>query len=94
VVPDEGELRERLTNLRNRLDRAPLLLVERKRAALDTLAGRLRALSHQSTLNRGYAIVRTDNGIARDAAELTAGQHVEVDLAKGGFGASVEETRS
>jgi exodeoxyribonuclease VII large subunit len=94
VVPDEGELRRRLTDLRNRLDRAPLLLVERKRAALDSLAGKLRTLSHQSTLNRGYAIVRTDNGIARDAAGLTEGEHVEVELAKGGFGARVEDTRT
>jgi exodeoxyribonuclease VII large subunit len=93
VVPDEGELRQRLTGFRTRLDRAPLLLVERKRAALDSLVGRLRALSHQSTLNRGYAIVRTDNVIARDAAALKAGQRVEVELAEGGFGARVEETR-
>jgi exodeoxyribonuclease VII large subunit len=93
VVPDEGELRQRLTGFRSRLDRAPLLLVERKRAALDSLAGRLRTLSHQSTLNRGYAIVRTDNVIARDAATLSAGQRVEVELAEGGFGARVEETR-
>src|SRR5215204_925423 len=73
VVPDEGELRERLRALRARLDRAPLLLVERKRAALDSLAGRLRALSHQSTLARGYAIVRTDTGIVRTAAAVTPG---------------------
>jgi exodeoxyribonuclease VII large subunit len=94
VVPDEGELRQRLTALRNRLDRAPRLLVERKRAGLDSLAGSLRVLSHRSTLNRGYAIVRTDNVIARDSADLSSGQRVEVELAKGGFGARVEETRS
>ncbi len=93
VVPDEGELRHRLIALRNRLDRAPLLLVERKRAALDSLAGRLRTLSHRSTLNRGYAIVRTDNGIARDSTTLDTGERVQVELAKGTFGARVEETR-
>ena len=94
VVPDEGELRERLSSLRNRLDRAPLLLVERKRAALESLAGRLRALSHQSTLARGYAIVRTEAGIVRTAAAVAPGEHVDVELAEGGFGALVEETRS
>jgi exodeoxyribonuclease VII large subunit len=93
VVPDEGELRQRLTAFRIRLDRAPLLLVERKRAALDSLAGKLRTLSHQSTLDRGYAIVRTDNIIARNAADLSPGQRVDVELAQGGFGARVEETR-
>jgi exodeoxyribonuclease VII large subunit len=93
VVPDEGELRERLGALRKRLDRAPLLLVERKRAALDSLAGRLRALSHQSTLARGYAIVRTDTGIVRASAALAPGERVEVELAQGGFGARVEDVR-
>jgi exodeoxyribonuclease VII large subunit len=93
VVPDEGELRERLRTLRSRLDRAPLLLVERKRAALESAAGRLRALSHQATLRRGYAIVRTDSGILRSAARVSPGERVEVELAEGGLGARVEETR-
>ncbi len=92
VVPDEGELRERLRTLRSRLDRAPLLLVERKRAALDSAAGRLRVLSHQTTLRRGYAIVRTDSGILRSAAAVSPGERVEVELAEGGLGARVEET--
>ena len=94
VVPDEGELRERLSALRQRLERAPLLLVERKRAALESVAGRLRTLSHQSTLARGYAIVRTESGILRTTASLSAGERVEVELAEGGFGAVVEQTRS
>jgi exodeoxyribonuclease VII large subunit len=93
VIPDEGELRERLRSIRKRLDRAPLLLVERKRAALDSLAGRLRTLSHQSTLARGYAIVRTDTSIVRSAASVAPGKRVDVELAEGGFGARVEETR-
>jgi exodeoxyribonuclease VII large subunit len=93
VVPHERGLRERLSGLRNRLDRAPLLLVERKRAALESLGGRLRALSHQSTLARGYAIVRMDSGIVRAGAALSPGERVDVELAEGGFGARVEETR-
>lgn len=93
VVPDEGELRERLRALRARLDRAPLLLAERKRAALESLAGRLRTLSHQSTLARGYAIVRTDTGIVRTASAVTPGDCIDVELAEGGLGARVEETR-
>jgi exodeoxyribonuclease VII large subunit len=92
VVPDEGELRERLRALRKRLDHAPLLLVERKRAALDSLAGRLRTLSHQSTLDRGYAIVRTDTGIVLSSSAVSPGTRVEVEVAEGGFGARVEDT--
>jgi exodeoxyribonuclease VII large subunit len=76
-----------------RLARAPALLVERKRAALEALSGRLVALSPKATLARGYAIVRTDNGLARNASELAQGEHVDVELAQGAFGAVVQETR-
>jgi len=76
-----------------RLSRAPALLVERKRAGLEGLAGRLQALSPKNTLARGYAIVRTDNGIVRSSAELAAGKRVEVELAEGSFDGRVEETR-
>ena len=85
--------RRSLTGDRERLSRAPALLVERKRAGLEALAGRLQALSPQKTLARGYAIVRMDNGIVRSGARLTAGDRVEVELAEGGFGARVEEAR-
>jgi len=85
--------RSSLARDRERLDRAPALLVERKRAGLEALAGRLQALSPQRTLARGYAIVRTDNEIVRSGADLEAGNRVDVELAHGGFGALVEETR-
>ncbi len=85
--------RSSLARDRERLDRSPALLVERKRAGLEALAGRLQALSPRKTLARGYAIVRTDNGIVRSGCELEAGRRVEVELAEGGFGARVEETR-
>ena len=85
--------RRALATDRDRLNRAPALLVERKRAGLEGLAGRLQALSPQRTLARGYAIVRADNGIVRSATELATGKRVEVELGEGGFGARVEETR-
>jgi exodeoxyribonuclease VII large subunit len=85
--------RNSLVRDRERLSRAPALLVERKRAGLEGLAGRLQALSPQKTLARGYAIVRTDNGIVHSSAELAVGKRVEVELAEGGFGGRVEETR-
>jgi exodeoxyribonuclease VII large subunit len=85
--------RNSLARDRERLDRAPALLVERKRAGLEALAGRFQALSPQKTLARGYAIVRTDNGIVRSSAGVEPGERVDVELADGGFGARVEETR-
>jgi exodeoxyribonuclease VII large subunit len=84
--------RSSLTRDRERLDRAPALLVERKRAGLEGLAGRLQALSPQKTLARGYAIVRTDNGIVRSSTELETGRRVDVELGEGRFGARVEDT--
>ena len=86
--------RSSLTRDRERLDRAPALLVERKRAGLEGLVGRLQALSPRKTLARGYAIVRTDNGIVRSSTELESGSRVDVELAEGGFGARVEETKA
>jgi len=86
--------RSSLTRDRERLDRAPALLVERKRAGLEGLVGRLHALSPRKTLARGYAIVRTDNGIVRSSTELESGSLVDVELAEGGFDARVEETKA
>ena len=46
--------RRRLDLSRDHLRRAPLLLLERRRAAVEHSAGRLRALSPRATLDRGY----------------------------------------
>jgi exodeoxyribonuclease VII large subunit len=87
--------RERRTTeaLHERLRRAPLLLVERKRAALENATARLRVLSPSSTLARGYAIVRAEDAIVRSSSEVEPGGRVDVQLAEGGFGARVEDTR-
>jgi exodeoxyribonuclease VII large subunit len=77
----------------NRLARAPALMLERKRAALEATWGKLSALSPRATLSRGYAIVRTETGIVRTARTLSTGERVDVEVAEGGFGARVEDTR-
>jgi exodeoxyribonuclease VII large subunit len=83
---------QRLVRTRERLRLAPALAVERKRAALENSAAKLAALSPVQTLERGYAIVRTDSGDVVAAAEhVSPGAHVDVTLAEGGFGARVEE---
>jgi exodeoxyribonuclease VII large subunit len=85
--------RTRLGRSRERLRLAPKLLVERRRAALDRTAARLQALSPLATLARGYAIVRAGGTVLRDADAVAAGELVEVELARGGLGARVEEVR-
>jgi exodeoxyribonuclease VII large subunit len=81
---------DRLRGLCDRLRKAPALAVERKRAALEHAAGRLRALSPRATLDRGYAIVRAGEAIVRSPAQVSAGERVDVEVAEGGFGARVE----
>jgi exodeoxyribonuclease VII large subunit len=82
--------RERVERLHEHLRRAPALMVERKRARLEQAAGRLRTLSPRSTLERGYAIVRSDAGIVRTVEAVNTGDALEVEVADGCFGARAE----
>jgi exodeoxyribonuclease VII large subunit len=77
-----------------RLRAAPRLLVERRRTALDRAGARLQALSPLATLARGYAVVRSDGTALRDAAVVAPGAHLDIELAKGGLGATVDEVRA
>ncbi|MFL5935688.1 MAG: exodeoxyribonuclease VII large subunit [Gaiellaceae bacterium] len=77
-----------LEHLRVRLDRAPALVLERKRASLEHAQGRLGALSPRATLARGYAIVRGADGVV--TLPPAAGAHVDVEVAEGAFGATVD----
>jgi exodeoxyribonuclease VII large subunit len=82
--------RQQIDQLHQHLRRAPALMVERKRARLEHAAGRLRALSPRSTLERGYAIVRVDAGIVRTVEAVTPGDELEIEVADGRFGARAE----
>jgi exodeoxyribonuclease VII large subunit len=77
-----------LEHLRARLDRAPGLVLERKRASLEHAQGRLGALSPRATLARGYAIVRSTDGVVTSSP--VPGTHVDVEVAEGAFGATVD----
>ena len=81
--------RERLARTAERLAGAPRLLLERRRAALTATAGRLRALSPRATLERGYAIVRANGAVLREAATTTHGDRLEIELAGGTLAATV-----
>ncbi len=83
----------RLERLGNRLSTAPRLLLERRRASLDHSAARLNALSPLATLARGYAIVRAGGDAVREAASVSTGDRLEIELAAGGLGARVEDVR-
>jgi exodeoxyribonuclease VII large subunit len=85
--------RDRLARSRERLTAAPSLFFERRRGALDRAAARLQALSPRATLARGYAIVRTADGVLRDAGAVAEGGRIDVELARGTLAARVEEVR-
>jgi exodeoxyribonuclease VII large subunit len=82
--------RQRITHAHQRLRHAPTLAVERKRARLEHAAARLRALSPRATLERGYAIVRGEQGIVRSPEDVSRGDPLQVEVAEGRFGARVE----
>ncbi|HEX4745278.1 MAG TPA: exodeoxyribonuclease VII large subunit [Gaiellaceae bacterium] len=86
--------RSALARRGERLRAAPRLLLERRRAALDHTGARLQALSPLATLGRGYAIVRAGGKALRDATEVRRGDPIDVQLATGALGATVEEVRS
>ena len=87
--------REALGRLRAVLDGAPQRALAARAERAEHLVARLRAVAPQATLERGYAIVIDERGHAvRDAAAITAGERVDVRLARGGAGARIEEVRT
>ena len=50
---------------------------------------RVRALSPLAVLERGYAIVHRGDDVVRSAAEVAAGDSIDVRVAEGSFGATV-----
>jgi exonuclease VII large subunit len=60
---------------------------------LDTAGARLQALAPHATLARGYAIVRADGTALRRGLDVAPGQRIAIELASGGFDATVDEVR-
>jgi exodeoxyribonuclease VII large subunit len=83
----------RLERLGEGLRASPRLLFERRRATLDRTGARLQTLSPLATLERGYAIVRAGGAALRDASAVTIGDRVDIQLATGSLGATVEEVQ-
>lgn len=83
----------RVADLRARMERSAERAVEGGRSRLDAFDARLRALSPLAVLERGYALVMNEQGnLVRSAAELTVGERVRAQLARGAFFSRVEET--
>ena len=91
------DLRPRLANDRNRLDKAGSgaaqairLQLARRKGRWQALDGKLSQLSPLLILNRGYAIVTNESGaIVTRSAEAPVGSQVKIRLAEGRLGAGV-----
>jgi exodeoxyribonuclease VII large subunit len=69
--------------------------VDRRRQKVESGAGRLNAVSPLVTLDRGYAIVRTEKGrTVRSVHALRAGQEVELVFRDGGATATIDGAAS
>lgn len=85
----ERMLEREVTSVADHRRRAARTLTHRIDRALtdvEHLRARVRALSPQATLDRGYAIVTSHDGaIVRDADEVASGQSLHVRVAAGSF---------
>src|SRR5690625_2226690 len=76
------------------LRQATTTSVDRGAAAPEALRGHLRALSPLATLERGYAVLRTeDGGVVRDSSEVTPGTVLDARLARGALALEVRSTQ-
>lgn len=88
LVNPRDRLREqsqRVDDLHLRLERGIQLFLERRRARLEQLAGRLDVLSPLKVLERGYSVVRESKGtkVIRSAHEIRKGQNLVIVLHDG-----------
>jgi len=82
--------KEDLTALRDRSHRGFKALLDIEKKEIKGVIAHLRSLSPQSTMDRGYAVVQSDDGkIVRDATKLKAGSVLRIRAAKGEAKASV-----
>jgi len=88
--------RERLGAASRALARAAQARLERARAGLAGLAGRLESLSPLGVLTRGYAIVRRsqDGAIVRGAGDVTPGDRLWLRVAEAEIDAAVSAVRA
>lgn len=87
--------RQRLSGAAGRLDLVhPGRKIEPARRRLGAARREMDALSPAGVLERGYAIVRTADGrVLRDPSGVATGAHLDVQLARGRLGATVDSAQ-
>jgi len=94
VMKDPGAfitlLYEELKDLRQRSTRSFAATIDAERKELKAITAHLRSLSPQSTLDRGYSVVRNAKGdVIRDPKQLSKGDVLAIKVAKGETSATV-----
>jgi exodeoxyribonuclease VII large subunit len=94
VMKDPGAfltiLSEELNDLRQRSTRSFTASIDAERKELKAITAHLRSLSPQSTLDRGYSVVRSAAGeVIRDPKQLKSGDLLAIKVAKGETSATV-----
>jgi len=85
--------REVVQALRDRSHRSANSAVAMARDELLHMSARVRSLSPQATLDRGYAVVQLlDGAIARNPKTLHEGDKLRIRLALGDIGATVNQS--
>jgi exodeoxyribonuclease VII large subunit len=83
-------LSEELNDLRQRSTRSFAATIDAERKELKAITAHLRSLSPQSTLDRGYSVVRDAKGeVIRDPKQLKSGDLLTIKVAKGETSATV-----
>ena len=83
-------LSEELSDLRQRSLRSFTASIDAERKELKAITAHLRSLSPQSTLDRGYSVVRDSDGkVVRDVKALKKGDQLAIKVAKGETSATV-----
>ncbi len=94
VMKDPGAfiaiLHDELKDLRQRSTRSFTATIDAERKELKAITAHLRSLSPQSTLDRGYSVVRNAKGdVIRDPKQLSKGEVIAIKVAKGETSATV-----
>lgn len=94
VMKDPGVIvsvrSDEMKSLRDRSLRGFAALLDIERKEIKGIRDQLRSLSPQSTLDRGYAVVRTSTGeVLRDAKKVKLGTALHIRVAKGETTATV-----
>ena len=87
IESHEADVERAVDQMRLRLDQ----LLSREAMQISHLRQQVRSLSPQSTLDRGYSVVRDlDGHVISDSAKVKKGQQLRVRLAKGELEAVAE----